>query len=69
MKTSRIALGLAIAAGAIDGAATLAERGQDDFGIGLGLPIVPWFYPPYFTYPPLADPVVALTAAASPDQP
>jgi len=54
MKTARIVLAIAIAVGTIASGAALADRGHGHsrvvFGINLGVPLGPWYYPPYY-YP------------------
>ena len=61
MKTAKIVLAIAIAAGTVASAAAWADRGHGGhsghsgvvWGINLGVPLGPWYYPPYYyPYPP-----------------
>ena len=59
MKTAKIVLAIAIAAGVVASGAAWADRGHGHsrsgvvWGINLGVPLGPWYYPPYYyPYPP-----------------
>lgn len=56
MKMTKVAWGLAFAAGLVASGSALADRGHGrvTFGINFGVPVGPWYYPPY--YPPVFYP-------------
>lgn len=59
MKTSKYLLAIALAFGFVVSGPLWADRGHSrvTFGINLGVPLGPWFYPPYspyyYPYPPI----------------
>jgi len=56
MKFAKFILAIALAVGSIASGAVWADRGHSrvTFGINLGVPVGPWYYPPYYyPYPPL----------------
>ena len=68
MKIAKVLLAIALTLGAVGGGTAWADHGHSrvTFGINLGVPIVPWRYPPPYYYPPYYyppyPPVVALPA-------
>lgn len=70
MKIAKIVLAIALAAGAIASGPAWADRGHGRvmFGINLGIPLGPWYYPPYYyPYPPVvAVPVYPNVMAVQP---
>jgi hypothetical protein len=72
MKIAHTVLAIALVAGTIASGAALADRGHSrvTFGINLGVPIGPWYYPPYYPYPPMvAVPTYPNIVAAQPSPP
>ncbi len=76
MKMSRVAWGLAFAAGLVASGSALADRGHGrvTFGINFGVPVGPWYYPPYYPpafYPPYypSYPPYLPTVVVSPSAP
>jgi len=76
MKTAKFVLGIALVAGTLAcGGAAWADRGHSHsrvtFGINLGVPIGPWYYPPYYyPYPPMLPvPVYPNVVAVQPSPP
>jgi hypothetical protein len=75
MKSVRTVLAIALATGTMISGAALADHGHGHggivWGINLGVPMGPWYYPPYsYPYPPWGSvPVYPNVVAAQPSPP
>ncbi len=68
MKHVKLLTGIALLAATLGCGAAWADHGGHghvSFGINLGIPVGPWYYPPYYAYPP----VVAVPVYSEPSAP